>query len=199
MHGLDARMTRHDRNQYLLSAAALGMSALAMFFAFMEMRSSDRQFDTSVWPYVDLTISLSEDVMALDVENKGMGPAFIHEFRLSHPEHGEIDPLALIELAGTGDQMTSSSTTSLTQSVMSAGDIVNAFRFEGEGVGGVMASLVRDLEIQICYCSINEACWNNSGPTSFRTPVNQCSLQDNGAERALDAFGPARRDSEETP
>ncbi|WP_300526965.1 hypothetical protein [Maricaulis sp.] len=192
-------MTRHDRNQYLLSAAALGMSALAMFFAFMEMRSSDRQFDASVWPYVDLTISLREDLMALDVANKGMGPAFIHEFRLSHPEHGEIEPLELMELSGTRELMSSSSTTSLTQSVMSVGDIVNAFRFEGEGIGPGMATLIRDLQIDICYCAINGACWNNSATTSFRTPVAQCSLQESDADRALDAFGGDAGETGDTP
>ena len=145
-------MTRHDRNQYLLSAAALGMSALAMFFAFMELRSSDRQFDASVWPYVDLTISLSDDQLMLDVSNKGMGPALIHEFRLSHPDHGEIQAMDLIQLSGAQDLMTTSTTTSLTQSVMPVGDVITAFRFEGEGIGAGMASLIRDLEIDICYC-----------------------------------------------
>ena len=131
-------MTRHDRNQYLLSAAALGMSALAMFFAFMELRSSDRQFDASVWPYVDLTISLSDDQLMLDVSNKGMGPALIHEFRLSHPDHGEIQAMDLIHLSGAQDLMTTSTTTSLTQSVMPVGDVITAFRFEGEGIGAGM-------------------------------------------------------------
>ena len=192
-------MTRHDRNQYLLSAAALGMSALAMFFAFMELRSSDRQFDASVWPYVDLTISLSDDQLMLDVSNKGMGPALIHEFRLSHPDHGEIQAMDLIHLSGAQDLMTTSTTTSLTQSVMPVGDVITAFRFEGEGIGAGMASQIRDLEIDICYCSLNEACWNNSDRRSFRTPVAACGLQDNNAEQTFEAFENLQPATEDTP
>ncbi len=181
-------MDQHDRNHYTLSAAALVMSALAMIFAFMELRSSDRQLDASVWPYVDLTISLNGDEFSLDLSNKGMGPALIHEFRLVHQDEGELDAVDLMHLAEVRDRVRTTSTSSVIDSVLSVGETLNAFRFEGEQVGREMAALVAKLDIQICYCSINGACWHNRADNAFRTPIQACATTTTDAEQMLEAL-----------
>mgnify|MGYP006888684479 CR=1 FL=1 len=58
-------MSQHDRNQYILAMAALLVSAIAMVIAFFELRSSDRQLEANVWPYVDMNINLEADTFSL--------------------------------------------------------------------------------------------------------------------------------------
>ena len=181
-----ASMSRHDRNQYLLSFAAVGMSAFALIFAFFEMRSADRQLDASVWPYVDLSINLNRDSFELIVSNKGMGPALIHEFRLYLDGEPVDQPADL--LAGVDYDQLNITTGSVPDTVLSGGEEFTAFRFEGEGLGLRLQDIVPGLDIDVCYCSINGACWNNFDSETFRDRTPECRPQTVDVEDELRNF-----------
>ncbi len=185
-------MSQNDQYQYMLSIAALVMSALAMIFAFMELRSSDKQFEANVWPYVDLDITINSDTFEVAVSNKGMGPALIHEFRIRHDGDDMSNPNDLIDRAGfvaPGDLSLSSA--SIASSVLSTGESVRAMRIEGVDSGLALIELVPSLEIDICYCAINGTCWNNAGDNPFRSEVEECGVQDDNIHRLLEDFEPS--------
>lgn len=170
-------MSRTDRNQYLLSAAALGLSVIAMVFAFFELRSSDRQYEVTVWPYVDIDFGFNTNEFGLTVANKGLGPALIHEFRLVHEGEELAHPVELITLAGRDLGDITFAASSVPDTVMAVGEELVAFRVEGENVGRSVRSVLLGLDVRICYCSINGACWNNYQDGSFRQQVAQCEAQ----------------------
>jgi len=181
-------MTDTDRNQYVLSLGAVGMSALALIFSFLELRTSDRQLDAAVWPYVDLTVSLNADTSGLAVSNKGLGPALVHEFRILYRGEPIHHPLELPQFASGEGANYSVSTASMPGSVLSVGEEVTAFRIEGDDVGRTMQEILPYLEFEICYCSINGVCWDNFSDTEFRQPVAQCRAQPVDVEGALEMF-----------
>lgn len=182
-------MSRNDQYQYIISVAALVMSALAMVFAFMELRSSDKQFEANVWPYVDLDITLNSDSFEVSASNKGMGPALVHEFRILHA--GEVievpsDLLDRTDYAGEADLSLSSA--GIASSVLSAGERVSALRIEGADTGRAISTIMQDVDIEICYCAVNGICWNNLGASQFRTEIDSCEAQSEDLERRLELF-----------
>lgn len=181
-------MSRTDRNQYLLSAAALGMSVIAMFFAFLELRSSDRQYEATVWPYVDIDFGFNINEFGLTVSNKGLGPALIHEFRLIHDGEELAHPIELMALAGRDLGDITFSASSVPDTVLAVGEELVAFRVEGENVGRSVRSVLLGLDVRICYCSINGACWNNYQDGGFRQQVEQCEAQTVDVQQTLDFF-----------
>ncbi len=182
-------MTTNDRNQYLMSAAALVMSAIAMVFTFLQLRAADRQLEADVWPYVDVSITLQSDLYELVLSNKGLGPALIHEFRIV--QDGELisHPLELVRRAGHPETGLSMTTGSMPDSVLAVGEELTAFRLSADGLGRAMSPTIAGLEIEICYCSINGACWNNYASSSFRDRTASCQTQSVDIEDALRQFG----------
>ena len=190
-------MTQHDRYQYILSIAALGFSAIAMIIAFLELRSSDRQLEANVWPYVDMNINLERDSFQLALENKGMGPALIHEFRVLLDGTEVRHSVELIEAADRPLQDLTMSTASVPDSVLSVGDELIAYQVEGTDIGIDIRNLVPRMEIQICYCSLNNQCWDNRGDERFRRRVERCDFQSVDVEGALQYFEDAGADGED--
>ena len=181
-------MTQHDRNQYILGMAALDFSAIAMLMAFFELRSSDRQLETNVWPYVDMSLNLDADRFGLSLENKGMGPALIHEFRVLHNGEAVGHAVDLLDMTDRELENLSFTTASVPDSVLSVGEELIAFQIEGEGVGLALRDLVADLDIQICYCSLNDQCWDNRSDTGFRRNVRRCESQQIDVGETLEYF-----------
>ncbi|BDX01040.1 hypothetical protein [Maricaulis maris] len=196
-------MTVHDRNQYILSLGAVAMSAIALLFAFLELRSSDRQLDTSVWPYVDTSFSLNANSASLTLANKGLGPALIHEFRVLHNGVEIRHPLELPQFADGRGGNYSVTTASAPGSVLAVGEELTSFEIRGENVGLGMEAALRDIQIELCYCSINGACWSNHSQANFREPVAACADQDVDIGDALDIFRETNSDvspqAEDTP
>lgn len=181
-------MSQHDRNQYILAMAALLFSAIAMVIAFFELRSSDRQLEANVWPYVDMNINLEADTFSLDLQNKGMGPALIHEFRLLLRGQEVVNALELVDAAEYPLEDLSMSTETVQDSVLSVGERLVAFRIDGEDVGLRLRELITEMDVQICYCSLNNQCWDNRGSQSFRRSVERCEYQPLNVEGALQFF-----------
>ena len=181
-------MSQHDRNQYILAMAALLFSAIAMVIAFFELRSSDRQLEANVWPYVDMNIDLEADTFSLDLQNKGMGPALIHEFRLLLRDQEVVNALELADAAEYPLEGLSMSTETVQDSVLSVGERLVAFRIDGEDVGLRLRDLITEMDVQICYCSLNNQCWDNRGSQSFRRSVERCEYQPLNVEGALQYF-----------
>ena len=62
------------------------------------------------------------------------------------------------------------------------------FDIRGDDVGERMQAALRGLELEICYCSLNGACWSNASEASFRQPIAACAVQDVDIDDALDIF-----------
>ena len=183
-------MTTNDRNQYLMSGVALAISAIAMVFTFLQLRAADRQLQADVWPYVDISITLQADVFDLQLSNKGLGPALIHEFRLVQDGVEVTHPLGLVHLAGRSNAGLAMQVGSVPDSVLAVGEDLTAFRITGEGLGLTMRDTIAGLDIEICYCSINGACWNNYANNGFRDRTPSCRTQSIDLDEALRMITP---------
>jgi len=181
-------MSLHDRNQYILALAALLFSAIAMVIAFFELRSSDKQLEANVWPYVDMNLNLEANTFSLQLENKGMGPALIHEFRVRLAGEEVVNAVDLVEAAGYPLANLSMSTETVPDSVLAVGEELVALQIDAEGIGLNLRELISYMEVEICYCSLNNQCWDNRGSQSFRRSVEQCDFQPIDVEGALQYF-----------
>ncbi|WP_412545098.1 hypothetical protein [Maricaulis sp. MIT060901] len=181
-------MSLHDRNQYILALAALLFSAIAMVIAFFELRSSDKQLEANVWPYVDMNLNLEADTFSLQLENKGMGPALIHEFRVRLAGEEVVNAVDLVEAAGYALANLSMSTETVPDSVLAVGEELVALQIDAEGIGLNLRELISSMEVEICYCSLNNQCWDNRVSQSFRRSVEQCDFQPIDVEGALQYF-----------
>lgn len=167
-------MSSHDRNQYLLSTAAVGMSILALLFAFLEMRSTERQLDANVWPYVAIELTLELDTVHLELVNKGLGPASLQEFHLSQDARAVTNPLELLDDLDR-DGGVGFSGSEMPGTVLAVGERVTAFRFTGEGIGLPLMESMQSLTVEICYCSIHNRCWRDRDDNiRAATPVEEC-------------------------
>ena len=81
-------------------------------------------------------------------------------------------------------------------SVLAVGEELTAFRISAEDLGRALGPTLTGLEIQICYCSINDACWNNYASTSFRDRAESCQTQSIDLDRALRQFDEASPETE---
>ena len=181
-------MSQHDRNQYILALAALLFSAIAMVIAFFELRSSDKQLEANVWPYVDMNLNLEADTFSLQLENKGMGPALIHEFRVRLGDREVINAIEIVEAVNYPLENMSLSTESVPDSVLAVGEELVAFQIDAEGIGLRLRELIPYMRIEVCYCSLNNQCWDNRDSASFRRSVERCEFQPLNVEGALEYF-----------
>ena len=167
-------MTKDDRNQYLLSISAVAMSTLALAFAFLELRSSERQLDANVWPYVELGVSITPDSAIIEITNKGLGPASVQEFYIMLDGERIENPIDLLDEI-TLEETVGLSMSSIPGSVLAVGESLGAIEFTATGVGFSLLETFQSMEINVCYCSINNRCWrDNNKNMRSAFPVDQC-------------------------
>ncbi|MEM9384253.1 MAG: hypothetical protein AAGA68_04280 [Pseudomonadota bacterium] len=170
---------RKARVEMLVATLAIAVSLAALFVSVLEvnvMRSEVRlmraQERAAVWPYLDFGISYDSSGFALEVVNKGIGPALIKHVAVtdagggSYTTWGDIIDASLP--AGHGLTWSNYLTSALASTVLSPQEEMRAFRYPAGDLdpaqgwnetARTLASAMEALTWQVCYCSVLDDCW----------------------------------------
>ncbi|MBT8078504.1 MAG: hypothetical protein KJO31_07990 [Gammaproteobacteria bacterium] len=172
------------RPETLVALSALLLSLCGLFVAVYEaslMRKSER---ASVWPFVQVSPSLTDERIAVWVQNTGVGPARVQAASLQLNNETVARWSELLEaLPARGDVDTYESM--LNGRVLPAGsepeDVFRLLRDGSENNRALAAAfwtLIRegDLDLTVCYCSVYDECWIASLQDTIR-PERDTSLQ----------------------
>lgn len=164
---------RIARVEMLVATLAIVVSLAALFVSVLEvnvmrsevqlMRAQER---AAVWPYVELTISYNSSGFAVEVINKGTGPALIRQVAVFDDAglHYAGWPQIIDSILGQGHGIDWSNylTSPLARSVLSPQEEMTAFRYPTDAWTEKARTLAKGMEAltwQVCYCSVLEDCW----------------------------------------
>lgn len=133
-----------------------------------------KQLSTSVMPYLMIVFTQTENDIALGIENKGVGPAFIKKATLTMD--GVVYDEADLEkfLTNLVGYIPSYTYRNLQGRAMSAGERLLYFHFDNEKQLERIDSAFQqhDVKVSMCYCSVHDACWTINSEGTF--PCESC-------------------------
>ncbi|WP_100643587.1 hypothetical protein [Alteromonas facilis] len=175
----------------LAAVTAIIVSVAALFVAWDQSQVMRAQQHASVWPIVDVDMTIDADesslYIALEAVNLGVGPALLKSSSLSINGQAietfeEFDNLALVpELQGTRRIFSSP-----LRGIMGAGQSKTILRISWEQTEENKAAFVKlaskyigddaaDIDVGVCYCSVFDKCWSfNEDSNSEPTLVEHC-------------------------
>ncbi|HTZ54736.1 MAG TPA: hypothetical protein VMB20_06700 [Candidatus Acidoferrum sp.] len=173
------------RLDFAIAIAALLVSAAAAFALIYQTRVIAQQYAATIWPYLSVNSSYSPLGVTIQVANDGLGPALIDSAQLfiddkAVPGWGtylhdlEVNPALKNVRASISSSSFGRSTT------IRPGDskLLFAIAFKRTIAPGALTA--HTVGVRLCYCSINNSCWNllaTPGNDSRRTPqpVSDCT------------------------
>ncbi|MEL7296332.1 MAG: hypothetical protein AAGJ86_01655 [Pseudomonadota bacterium] len=150
----------------MASVFAVALSLAALFVSLVEVSSERAQQRAEVWPHIQIDQSYSEAGFRLRMVNKGVGPALMGQLVLLHNGQPvqDVDQL-IIETIGAERAFSYDrySMSDPSNSVVAPGDSLTLF---GVSWDDSTRELIRAwngaIDIDVCYCSIHEDCWQAS-------------------------------------
>jgi hypothetical protein len=165
-----------------VALAALVVSAVSLYISQRQTQVMDRQLAATVWPAVQYSTSNlhgGEPVIAMSLENAGVGPARIHSFRVAH--HGEeVADLTdfVTQCCAPEDILVRTITSAVEGRILPAGQTIDAFLLPAEDndpeVFHRLDRVRGELDVQLCYCSVLEECWEVSRGEGEPRAVRSC-------------------------
>ncbi|HMQ62263.1 MAG TPA: hypothetical protein PKE06_16420 [Flavilitoribacter sp.] len=114
----------------------------------------------AVWPYIEPTVTYTNHSFALNIQNKGTGPAIIKNVSIFLNGEPVNDYRAFLVDLLHQDQFQSLSISSLKNSVLAIQENVTMLQAEfPDSVVIVTTDFQERSSIKICYCSIFGDCW----------------------------------------
>lgn len=167
-----------SRINRLASAFAVVLSLVAVFVSFAEVSSERAQQRASVWPYIEIVESYSDEGFRIRLTNKGVGPALMGDVKLMF--NGEpvrdLDQL-IADTLGPEDAFSYDrySSSNPSNSVMAAGEasILFGVKWDSE-TRRLLAAWDGKVDIATCYCSIHEDCWATSLSSGKTERTERC-------------------------
>jgi hypothetical protein len=151
-----------------VALAALIVSAASLHIARQQTSVMNRQLAATVWPAVQYyTSNLRDDgepVITLQLENGGVGPARLHSFRVMHEGRPVTDMTQfIVDCCAPGDIPVRTITSFVEGRILPAGEAIAFLTMPADPehmeVYQRFDRVRRDLEVQLCYCSVLEECW----------------------------------------
>jgi hypothetical protein len=173
---------RHDWNAFSAVVATL-VGLLALLVSGYTAYVQRQQVRAQVWPH--LLVGNDDPRQALEVLNKGVGPALVQSVRVwidGRPQRGWDAALQSIGVPPHGYQ-----NSTLNSNVLSPGEQVTWIRIADP----VMYLRFRDayrtrIAVDVCFCSTLGDCWVyrhlSAGRQSDRGPIAQCPAVPPGTE-----------------
>lgn len=159
------------RPQSIIALAALLLSVCGVFVALYEAALVRRQQRASVWPYVEVSASVTGERVQIWVENVGVGPARVHAAAIAYDGALRRDWGELL-LAVDPQIERIHAYTSLVQGRVLPRDSEPEVIFRlTAGEDPQRVELVRELgrrvldgevDVTVCYCSVFDECWTSS-------------------------------------
>lgn len=166
-----------------VALAALMVSAVSLYIAHRQTDVMNRQLAASIWPamqYSSSNVRNGESVIAMTVENGGIGPARIERFRLSH-EGREIPNLTefIADCCAPEGTPVRTVTSFVEGRIIPAGDRIDFLTLPlDEQAPEIFHRFDRirgEIDLEICYCSVLEDCWTMSRADRDPRPVRTCA------------------------
>lgn len=137
-------------------AALIGLIALVVsgYTAVLQRE----QVRAEVWPYLQSTITIDQDGLAIGIENKGVGPALVGGLRVyvdGQPQRGwpeVFDALGLSELRDTR-------ASTVNGVVIASGEKIKPIALTDEVEFQRLLTQYTRLALALCYCSTLGDCW----------------------------------------
>ncbi len=155
--------------ELIVASVAVVIGILTMIVYIFQARIMNKQMLASAWPHLEVVTSTGSTGLALNVANKGIGPARVmkSEIRLDGKYYAEkqIDSVLKI-LLGRPVQRNFET---VQGRVLAAGDQITFLGISNIQDAIALDSAVRkhDWDLEICYCSVYDDCWSiRRGQTS---------------------------------
>lgn len=160
------------RPQVLVGLSALLLSVCGLFISIYEMSLIRQAQRASVWPHVEVAVSIRQEGIKLWVQNTGVGPARIQAAAITYKGETQADWQDLI-LSLVGEEAASVSTY---QSMINGrvlpssssrekifGLTKDSGAVEREVIGRLRRAILEGLvDVTVCYCSVFDECWTSS-------------------------------------
>jgi hypothetical protein len=178
---------REFRLDFVVAIAALLVSAFTSITLLYQTRVISQQYAATIWPYLSVNSNYSPQGMEIQVSNDGLGPALIDSAQLfidDKPAPGWATYLdALKRTSGSGQHHHDASISASSfgrSTTIRPGDtkLLFAMKFKDEVHKEELTA--HPVGIRICYCSINNSCWNifatpGKDSRSVPQPVSSCT------------------------
>jgi hypothetical protein len=171
------------RIDLVIAICALLVSTLATAATWWQSRVVGQQLSAQVWPYVSLVNTLGPDRIEIAVANDGPGPAIIKTAVLTVDGKPQRTVMAAIRtVAGDLKSKTKSKpgTAHLSTTSLNPGSVLRPLSTRTV-VTLVSAAVVprvlpelRRVKLEVCYCSILDACWIVATSQDFPQEVAHC-------------------------
>ncbi|HEY2028870.1 MAG TPA: hypothetical protein VGH20_06645 [Myxococcales bacterium] len=200
------------RHRDLLAASVSGLvGALALGTSTYNVYLQRQQVRAQVWPRLNLDTDWTDDVVTLQVQNRGVGPAQVKRVRVWVDGQPQVDWVAAIGALLKLRRFTMPAINEVENEVMSPGQQIAPIKLSGAQAIELLRQR-RRLGFEACYCSSLDDCWELRVPdlaqTSTTVAVKDCapdarpfrSLEETRFDQALstktangeDAGAPAR-------
>ena len=164
----------------MTSLVAILISVAAMVVSIVEVAAVRDQQKAEVWPFIQVGPLYNSEGFALMASNKGVGPALVERLVLS-VDGKPVDDLDQLIIDTVGAENAFSydlyGTRDVTDEVLAPGESAALFRVPWETRTRLLVDrLGGRFEIDICYCSIHEDCWQVSVTEPRPESVRACDL-----------------------
>jgi hypothetical protein len=155
------------RLDFLIAIAALLVSAAGAFALIYQTRVIGQQYAATIWPYLSVDSSYGVHGVTIQVANDGLGPALIESAQLlidGRPSAGWStymhDVLKTPGLRPKPHQVSISISSFGRSTTIRPGDTKLLAAITYKSMIDPHAFTAHTVGIRICYCSINNSCWN---------------------------------------
>ena len=151
--------------ELLLAIIAVLISISTMFVYLYQSSLMKTQQKMSVWPHLTFGPSWDHDHLALNLTNKGIGPAIIKKVKIVINDV-QIDGIHEL-MKHIPDSLKSEFTYSSLWpgQVVMAGEVIQFFKNTNPETIKYLLGLMENgnIKIEICYCSVYDDCWLSTG------------------------------------
>jgi hypothetical protein len=161
---MDSKAFRID---FFVAIGALIISAVTAATVAYQTRVIGNQYAAAVWPYLDINATFGPHGETIVVGNDGLGPALVRSARLfvnEKPAKGWASYVHVLYLDPNLHRFFRKGVTLSMASVdasttLRAGDTKSLFALTFPGEVSSQTMMAHPLEIDFCYCSLNDSCW----------------------------------------
>jgi hypothetical protein len=166
----------------LMGLGVLLISAISLWVAVSANRTQEKMLAASVWPSLQFgTSNISpegEPQIALDLLNRGIGPARIRWAELSYDGQPVRNLRELLKTCCGHEGESSGYTSGLRQRVLGADEWIQLVRIPREGQPEALWQALdqgrHKMRLHACYCSVPDDCWLLDSREDEAKPVKQC-------------------------
>jgi len=168
-----------------IAALALALSVTAILVSLLEVSTVRSHVKATVWPHLSLDTQSSADGTTIQLKNKGVGPALVQDIvmKLDGKVMTDIET-AIIDTLGADTlvQNKSYKQADVSNQVVAAGETVDLFSIvSSDDTDELMRIWSSQLDIQMCYCSIQEDCWTTYLIAKATVSADQCERAATGS------------------